>query len=72
MPSWGDYLTENQIIALVNYIRSFSYSVDETETTIESYEFIEPDYNRWEWSQVTRELRDVPESAPEWMETDQE
>lgn len=73
MPAWGDYFTDDRIIALVNHIRSYSYTLSFPERSIEDYEPIEPDYNRWGWTDISGLLPDAPDLAPEWMldDTDQ-
>lgn len=68
MPSWDKYLSDGQMIRLVNHIRSFSYALEETVSSVEDYEEIVPDLNRWAWSEISRELPDAPGSPPGWLE----
>jgi hypothetical protein len=70
MPSWGDYLSDEQIICVVNYIRSFGYVIDQCDKTIEDYQDMKPDYNRWTWSDIASVLPDAPDTVPEWFNGD--
>ncbi|MCX6647434.1 MAG: c-type cytochrome [bacterium] len=71
MPSWGGYLTDDQIIDLVNHIRSFSYLFTEPGRSIEDYKSLQPDNNQWEWAEISRLLPDAPEITPDWMQGNQ-
>jgi mono/diheme cytochrome c family protein len=71
MPAWGDYLTDDQIIDLVNHIRSFSYTYDQPGRPVGDYEFANPDNVQWSWSDIVRLLPDAPGSAPEWIQGNQ-
>jgi len=70
MPAWGDYLDDGSIIRLVEYIRSFSYSLDEPGEAGEEAEedAVPPDVNDWSWREVIDALPDHPEERPDWLQ----
>jgi len=73
MPSFSDFLKKDDIRNIVNYVRSFGYSIVSDRARPGSLyrqgqeNSIPPDSNLWEWSEVTRALDEVPENPPDWM-----
>jgi len=77
MPGWGTILDEISIRKIVQYLRSYGYSLeilamrpdlenpDEADET-ESYNVV-PDYSEWSWDEVRSLLLDAPAEAPDWI-----
>lgn len=72
MPSFGEYLDDNQIEAVVSYIESWGYSLDLRESRWSGADSgpLAPDSSGWrwgDWTQIRSILDNAPENPPAWV-----
>jgi mono/diheme cytochrome c family protein len=69
MPSFGEYLYDNQIEAVVSYVEGWGYSLELMESRWSGTESgpLAPDTNVWRWDEIRALLGNAPGEAPEWM-----
>jgi mono/diheme cytochrome c family protein len=86
MPWWGDYLDDDAIWSLVDYIRSWGYCLEpaptrpgELELHVSAEEMeparqvlIPPDSNLWTWLEIQASLSETSKHPPSWLEGENE